>query len=76
MSKLKMVDVFGEIVPKYDVPAAVSGDEVEMGTIKWGYWYFPDVSLLDSVVGQEEGVDVDEDEVTTVALATEVVLVQ
>jgi hypothetical protein len=29
-----MVDVFGEMVPKYDVPAAVSGDEEEMGTIK------------------------------------------
>jgi hypothetical protein len=33
-----MVDVFGEMVPKYDVPAAVSGDEEEMGTIKWGHW--------------------------------------
>jgi hypothetical protein len=38
MSKLKMVDAFGEIVPKYDVPAAVSGDKEEMGTIRWGYW--------------------------------------
>jgi hypothetical protein len=29
-----MVDVFGEMVPKYDVPAAVSGDEEETGMIK------------------------------------------
>jgi len=38
MSKLKMVDVLEEIVPKYDVPAAVVGVEEETGTIRWGYW--------------------------------------
>lgn len=34
MSKLKIVDVLGEMVPKYDVPAAVSGDEEEIGIIR------------------------------------------
>jgi hypothetical protein len=37
MSKLKIVDVLEEIVPKYWVPAAVEGVEEEMGMIRWGY---------------------------------------
>lgn len=38
MSKLKMVDTLEEMVPKYWVPNAVSGDVEETGTIKCGYW--------------------------------------
>jgi hypothetical protein len=32
-----MVEVLLEIVPKYCVPAAVSGDEEVTGMIRWGY---------------------------------------
>jgi hypothetical protein len=36
MSKLKMVDTVLPIVLKYEVPAAVAGLELLMGTIKCG----------------------------------------
>jgi hypothetical protein len=37
MSRLKIVDVLEEIVPKYWVPAGVVGVEEETGIIRWGY---------------------------------------
>jgi phosphoribosylformylglycinamidine (FGAM) synthase-like enzyme len=38
MSKLKIVDVFAEMVPKYCVPAAVVGEVEETGMMRCGYW--------------------------------------
>lgn len=36
-----MEEVVLEISPLYDVPAALSGEAEETGTIRWGDWYWP-----------------------------------
>jgi hypothetical protein len=38
MSKLKIVLVLEEMVPKLEVPEAAVGEEEEMGTMRCGYW--------------------------------------
>lgn len=38
ISKLKIVEVFDEMVAKYWVPYAVSGELDETGMMRWGYW--------------------------------------